>query len=98
MEVSPGFLSNDLTIHEFPIEESNMPHHLWGLEGSRCSYKTEGTILHIISAEIASSISTGRDLHPLIQDVELVASFLHDNDRFDSLTVCITQSAQCDNF
>ncbi len=59
MEVSPGFLSNDLTIHEFPIEESNMPHHLWGLEGSRCSYKTEGTIFPLSMQNLSHPFPQG---------------------------------------
>jgi hypothetical protein len=37
-----GYVANDITVGTFDVEESNMPHSLWGLEGSNCCYISNG--------------------------------------------------------
>ena len=43
-EITVGTLVTDVVLQDFDIEESNLPHRVWGLEGSHCSYEPKGKI------------------------------------------------------
>lgn len=34
----------DNVLDDFDIEETNLPHRIWGLEGSHCSFEQKGKI------------------------------------------------------
>lgn len=45
-QLTPGFSFESVTVKNHVIEESNMPHRIWGFEGFSKSYKVPGKFVY----------------------------------------------------